>query len=466
MSEYHDLFDRAALDPDPAFEAELEGRLSGAAALAAPPERPADRRRRWAAVVVLAAAAAVAAVAIFLTSSNDSDVTTVPGTEPPSTTAAGPPSSVTLPETTVAPPTTAAPPATSVPPVPAGGGLLPPVPTGFSPASVTFVLPTKGWLLGGACGQPTCPTVSLVTTDDRGKTWYAVGAPPVGFGDPDQGGDRSVRFATEHDGYVFGGELWSTHDGATSWQQVTLPGADDSSNVAALETSAGTTYAVFTTSDGFRIASSPAVNDDWRLDPLVIPYGGGPVPSIQLVLHGTAGWLLENDRVVIAGARLAGDGLWHDQTTFTDAGGPALLAASSEMDVAAVISEGIWGGPSTPVTRFARSTDAGQQFRVGGPGVADVPIPPGSAAALASPRPTAAVVAGADSSGVPILVATFDDGQTWSTVFTGSGAGSWTDLGFTTLDQGVVVLGHDDGTADLLMTSDGGHSWAAVPVTG
>jgi photosystem II stability/assembly factor-like uncharacterized protein len=75
-------------------------------------------------------------------------------------------------------------------------------------------------------------------------------------------------------------------------------------------------------------------------------------------------------------------------------------------------------------------------------------------------------VAGADQSGAPILVATFDAGQTWSTVWTGSGSAQWNDLGFTTVDQGVVVLGHDDGTADLLMTTDGGHTWAAVPVTG
>ena len=423
MSEYRELFDRAALDPDSAFVAELEGQLTGPAAgfAAARADRLADRGLRSGAVIVLAAAAAIAAVAIFLTSGGDSNVGTVPGTEP------------------------------SVASLPAG----------LSPASVSFVSPTKGWLLGSCGRDATCPGVGLATTDDRGQDWRAVNGPPVPFGEGDVGSVRSIRFANDRDGYVFGGDLWVTHDGAATWQRVLLPGADGSSTVVAVETGGGTTYAVFTTGEGFRIASSPAMNDGWQLDPLVIPYGAGPARSIQLVLHGSAGYLLVNDRVAIAGARLGGNGRWYEEWTAlgADVGGPALLAASGETDIAMLISAGIWGGPSTPATLFARSTDAGQGFRIEGP---EVPIAPGSAAAMARPRYNAAVVAGADQRGAPVLVATFDGGQTWSTVWTGSGAARWTDLGFITLDQGVVVLGHDDGTADLLMTLDGGHTWSAA----
>ena len=320
MSEYRELFDRAALDPDSAFVAELEGQLTGpAAALAAArANRLADRGLRWGAVIVLAAAAAIAAAAIFLTSGGDSHVTTVPATQPTSTTAA--PSVTTLPS--------------------ASASSLASLPASFSPASVTFVSPTKGWLLGSCARDATCPRVGLATTDDRGQDWRPVNGPPVPFGEGDVGSVRSVRFANDRDGYVFGGDLWVTHDGAATWQRVTPPGADDSSTVVAVETSGGTTFAVFTTGEGFRIASSPATNDDWQLDPLVIPYGAGPVPSIQLVLHGSAGYLFENDRVATAGARLGGNGRWYDEwiPPGTDAGGPALLAASSETDLAAVVS--------------------------------------------------------------------------------------------------------------------------------
>ena len=401
MSEYRELFDRAALDPDSAFVAELEGQLTGpAAALAAArANRLADRGLRWGAVIVLAAAAAIAAAAIFLTSGGDSHVTTVPATQPTSTTAA--PSVTTLPS--------------------ASAGSLASLPASFSPASVTFVSPTKGWLLGSCAGDATCPRVGLATTDDRGQDWRPVNGPPVPFGEGDAGSVRTVRFANDRDGYVFGGDLWVTHDGAATWQRITPPGANDSSTVVAVETSGGTTFAVFTTGEGFRIASSPATNDDWQLDPLVIPYGAGPVPSIQLVLHGSAGYLFENDRVATAGARLGSNGRWYDEwiPPGFDLGGPALLAASSETDLAAVVSEGIWSGPSTPTTHLLRSSNAGQGFRLGGPAV---PIAPGSAAAITSPTSTAAVVAGADQSGAPVLVATFDGGQTWSTVWTGSGA--------------------------------------------
>ena len=441
MRDIPDLLDRAGLDPDPVFVAELERRLADPAA-PAPDEVPAGHRRRWVAVVVLAAAAAAAAGAIVLTSGGRSEVTTIPGT--------------TASPATVTPSSAAQPPATA-PPAPTSSVV--PVPVGFAPASVTFVSPTTGWMLGGACDQPTCPTVSIVRTDDRGQSWHAVGAPPVAFGDIDTGGDRAVRFATEHDGYVFGGDLWSTHDGAATWRQVSLPGSDDSSDVVALETSAGTTYAVFTTGDGFRVASSPPATDDWTLDPLVVPYGAGPVPSVQLVLQHGAGWLIENDRVVTAGARLI-DGIWSAWTPpCMDRGGPVLLAASDATNLAAVCTEGVWGGPSTPATRLYRSTDGGEHFEAE---PAPAPVPPGSAVVAASASPGAVVIGAADPDGAPVLVAKLDETPSWNVVWIGTGPARWSDLGFTTQDQGVVVLGHDDGTAELLMTMDGGRSWEPV----
>ena len=441
MSEYRELFDRAALDPDSAFVAELEGQLTAPAAglAAARANRLADRGLRWGAVIVLAAAAAIAAAAIFLTSGGDSRVKTVPATKPTSTTAA--PSVTTLPST----------PASSVAPFPAS----------FSPASVSFVSPTKGWLLGSCARDATCPRVGLATTDDRGKDWRSVNGPPVPFGEGDVGSVRSVRFANDRDGYVFGGDLWVTHDGAATWQRVTLPGADGSSTVVAVETSSGgTTFAVFTTGEGFRIASSPATTDDWQLDPLVIPYGAGPVPSIQLVLHGSAGYLLENDRGAIAGARLGGNGRWYEWRTppGTDPWS-TLLAASSETDLAAVVSMGIWSGPSTPTTRLWRSSDAGQGYRSEGP---EVPI------AAARPRRSPRRRPRRRWSRVRTRV----EHRSWSPPSTVARRGArcgparvrrgGPTSGFTTLDQGVVVLGHDDGTADLLMTLDGGHTWSAA----
>jgi len=86
-------------------------------------------------------------------------------------------------------------------------------------------------------------------------------------------------------------------------------------------------------------------------------------------------------------------------------------------------------------------------------------------AAMASPS----VVVVAAASGASFLYGTFDAGRSWSTVYqdTAGGGAPWRDLGFTDASQGVVVEGLQPGTAGLppnrlLMTRDGGHTWAPV----
>jgi photosystem II stability/assembly factor-like uncharacterized protein len=64
------------------------------------------------------------------------------------------------------------------------------------------------------------------------------------------------------------------------------------------------------------------------------------------------------------------------------------------------------------------------------------------------------------------LVATFDGAATWTTVFSGSPTQSWNDLGFTNPSQGVAVrIAQGTEPASLLMTHDGGHTWAPVVFT-
>jgi hypothetical protein len=430
MSDIRDVLDRAGLEADPAFVADLERVITEPPA-AQPADELSHRRRRWVAVAILASAAAVAAIAVVLTAGGRSEVVTTPGSAPaPSS---GP---AVEPSTTVPPTTSGAPPVAR---------------SSFSPSSVTFVSPTKAWVLG-ADGV-------LVTTDDRGATWQPVNAPRAK--PDDQGTVPRVRFADTTVGYVFGGDLWSTHDAAVTWQQIMVPGADDASDFVALETANGTTYVVFTTSDGFRIASSPVGQDDWKLDPLVVPYGAGPVPSVQLVLQHGAGWLLENDRVVTAGARLV-NGRWSTWTPpCLDGGGPAVLAASDSSNLVAACQEGVWGGPPTPATRLYRSLDGGATFTSANP----LPDPQARLDAIASSSPGAVVVGRLGSNGLT-LDATFDRGQSGETVWRDDRAGRWTDLGFTTKDQGAAVLQHDDGTGVLLLTSDGGHHWSQASFAG
>jgi hypothetical protein len=267
-----------------------------------------------------------------------------------------------------------------------------------------------------------------------------------------------VRFADLEDGWVVGSDLWATHDGGVHWDRVTLPGVGPNAGAVALETAAGVVHAVVFDTPEVRIYTSPVGRDAWQASPTTVPIGAGPVPRAQLVLQGTAGWVIEVDRTVVGGARLQ-HGRWSTwQPPCADAGGPAVLAASSPTDLVAVCDEGLWtGGPRG--VRSHLSTDGGTTFHRTG---AALPVQYGPQ--LASPVARTAVAAGSTPDGTPVLVATFDAGASWTTVARGPANGSWEDLGFTSASQGVVIeVGSDAQTAGLLMTLDGGHRWSPVP---
>jgi hypothetical protein len=112
---------------------------------------------------------------------------------------------------------------------PAGG----PVPPSLYVSSITFINVNSSWALGWApCMSPhqwtTCPAV--IRSRDGGHTWAGVPAP----GNAAYYGD--IRFATAKDGWVLvrqtitatdpnqqAGVLYATHDGGSTWTQVSLP---------------------------------------------------------------------------------------------------------------------------------------------------------------------------------------------------------------------------------------------------
>src|ERR1700692_4285304 len=165
-------------------------------------------------------------------------------------------------------------------------------PAGFEPNSVTFVSLEMGWVLGSApCGSGTC--LALVRTLNAGRTWSAVQAPPTLFSPasaPDQGVSQ-VRFADAHDGWAFGPQLWSTHDGGAHWRESSLTG------VWSLEAAAGQVHAVAfeQSTDDFAIESSVTTRDAWARTG-ALQLGAGPVPASDLVLQATTGWVVESER--------------------------------------------------------------------------------------------------------------------------------------------------------------------------
>jgi hypothetical protein len=233
---------------------------------------------------------------------------------------------------------------------------------------------------------------------------------------------------------------------------VTAAGAYAGEPVLALETARGTVHVVVNDTDGFGILTG-AIDRDQLAAAMTLPFGAGPVPSVQLVLSGDAGWVLQNDRTVVNGARLR-NGTWAKWTPVcTDVVGPAYLAASSATDFVAACDVGLWGDPKGG--HLYLSTDGGVTATEIG-----TQIPGTLAGQIASGAAGSAVVVtgGTDAT---LLEATFDRGRTWTTVLDFQ-AMNVVDLGFTTADQGVVVALEASGASQFLMTRDGGHTWEAV----
>lgn len=330
---------------------------------------------------------------------------------------------------------------------------------GLAPASVTFVSADVGWVLGtGACAGGPC--AAIARTGDGGRTWSPAPAPLTAVAEgPGQAtsGVSGLRFADTNNGWAFGPDLWATHDGGTTWARVTIPGVPADAPVFALETAGGIVHAAVLDGGDFRVASSPVGSDGWSVSPVRVPVGAGPVPVVQLVLSGAAGWLVENDRTVVGGARLA-NGSWVAWTPpCADVVGPAFLAASSPTELAAACDVGLWSNPTGD--HLYLSHDGGSTFSRSGTAA---PLTTAAMAAMASP--SAVVVGGSDGTG-SVLAATTDAGRTWKVVAR-LPAGQIADLGFTTATQGVVIVGGVGGSASLLMTRDGGQTWHAVAVAG
>ena len=330
-----------------------------------------------------------------------------------------------------------------------------PAPTpiaGFQAASVTFVSSQDGWVLGTVGGS-----LALARTQDGGSV-----TPPAAafYTGPGSTGVDAIRFANQEDGWVYGYDLYATQNGGASWTQVALPGLNLSTGVTPiqeLETSAGSVAAVISGTADFLIDTAVVGSNSWTTSPTTVAYGAGPIPEAQLVLQGSSGWVVENDRVVAGGARLQ-SGAWAAWTApCSTANGPATLAGSSSTNLIAACEAGLYGGTSSPTEQAYTSTTGGGSFTEL---ATALPSACQGSSVLSSPT-TSVAAAGCGGE----IVASFNGGGSWATVFTGSGNTSISYIGFTTPTQGVAIEASlTDSAGPLLMTHDGGHTWAAVTI--
>jgi hypothetical protein len=365
----------------------------------------------------------------------------------------------------------------------------PPVPVNFVPSSVTFVSTLTGWALGqagtpGQCGPPD-PNIctSLAVTTDGGRTWQGLKAPVAG---PPNGayGVSQVRSLNGTDAWVFGPQLYATHDGGQSWNKIDTHGL----RVTDLETVNGRAFAVWARCTGsgvdfaqnctrFSLYSTPANADQWALVPGVadltsrLTPGAGIVPSsAQLALGGNVGYLLAPNgslysgptgsatgwhRVVPkSGGQTAGCGLPGQAQTDGIPGG-AMLATTGSGLVEMCLAQ----APGRPQGKYlVYSGDGGRSWQPAG-----YAPRAGFATSLSGSVTGQVVVAttvGIDVSG---NLAGTGRGLWWKRVAGTGGLGGFSYVGMTTSLQGVAVP-VDSSLHALLFTYNGGRLWGQSPV--
>jgi hypothetical protein len=441
----------------------------------------ARRRKMGKLVAAASSAAAVAAVAVFVVpavtsprlpgSGNSSNVATGRYGSPTGT--ASPPAA----SHPVRSSTPAGTPSGSQPSVEAGGlsGLN--LPPSFQPASVTFVSSTHGWVLGHSttggttCGTGTC--ISIVQTATKGRTWTEAPAPPASISTPGTStGVSSLRYLDGINGWAYGPDLWSTHDGGQTWNQVPTGGKV----IIDLETSSGRAFAIFATCDspsaasaitkydrsctGFTLESTPAGTDDWT------PVGSATtnltatastsalltLPSITF--GGGTGWLLGPDGSLYSGSMTGGAWSWVSATPCPApaAGGtasPSLLyqeTGSTLLEACGFSEPGAGASGSAPGPGIYISANGGLTWQP----QTTAPAP----AAINSVAYTPSVPDIIASAG-GLFIRPASTGQ-WTRI-AGTPPGGFSFVGTTDATQGVAVPA---GQLDYIwMTYDGGQTW-------
>jgi hypothetical protein len=358
-----------------------------------------------------------------------------------------------------------------------------PVPSNFQPTSVTFISQDTGAVIGqagtpGHCGPPN-PSIctSLAGTSTYGTTWYGVSAPVTGAPDGSSGVGQ-LRFLNYRDGWAFGPELWVTHDGGAHWSQEQTYGM----RVTDLETSDGQAFAIFASCTGagadyaahcssFSLYSSPAESDSWQRVP-VAGTGLHRPGSASLVISGGSGYLLAPSGELLSGP-LTGAG-W-------SVASPPVVSRHVRCLPGAPAAGGqptgtlLAGGPAELVlvctSATSRAGDSQAKLLVeskdGGAHWSAVSAAPraGIATSLAIVAQVNLVVLATDAG----IYRSTNGGGSWQLTQpapggAAAGQAGFSYVGMTSATKG-VALPADASLHEVYVTTDGGGSWVAQPVS-
>jgi photosystem II stability/assembly factor-like uncharacterized protein len=304
---------------------------------------------------------------------------------------------------------------------------------------------------------------------DAGRTWSRVATtnPPA----VNPAVQWQLRFADSQDGWISGALLFATHNAGRSWTRVAFPGeGSPSGSVAALETAGGRVYAEIAegvdpnTYGPVVLFQSPTNVDSWR--PVSgVSTGASGYPG-QISLANGVFWVTLHPAIVSTQGNTALSTLYRskDGVTWRRESLPcpyetvATAAAATSTRVFVICAGGVALGSQSKSAY--RSDNAGASYVR----VTDPPFAGDFHGVAASPTSVSVVA----ESGASFIDASFDEGRTWTgTLGFGDGGLGLSDLGFTTATQGVVIHGSVayPQSLQLLLTRDGGHTWAPVAVT-
>lgn len=358
---------------------------------------------------------------------------------------------------------------------PTGG----PVPAGFQAQSATFVSADQGWVLGSApCAKAPC--TSVVRTNDDGAMWVGIPAPVDGLENPQSGsttpsGVSEIRFADNLNGWVFGPDLWSTHDGGGMWSHITSgPGA---AQVLDLESSGGFVYVVTeqcavqanscpgqlwrsaNTTDNFQtVASFTLAAEDGYTGPI-------------LAVHDTTGYLVTAASTGTIGTPAllvtANGTTWAPEPSPCPTQLGEISLAPVDAVRAAMLCSGEGAAGSSTKAVLATS-DGGHTW------VPEGSAPPSSGDGGTLSAATVSTLAIATSSGDTSIYRSVNGGATWTTPLAlNDGGEGWGDFGFTDSTHGFAIhapvgryqTGKGATTVSIgtmYITSDAGATWSVV----
>lgn len=339
--------------------------------------------------------------------------------------------------------------------LPAGG----PVPTHSSATSVTFVSTQTAYVLGTApCAHRPC--TEILRTRNRGRSWVGLPAPREKVSRPDGGGLWGLRFANARHGFAFGIGLWETSSGAASWRRATAPARvvvdlaiTSGGEVVAL--AARCRFGTTGCSGLLTIYHRAVSGGSWH----AVAATDGAAFDESIAVHGSTVWVVAGTQLWIS---IDGGRSFRSRQQPCAKKSEALPALTSVADVGAhsyLLCTG-QGFLSHTVKFVYRTSGTNSRWSL-----VSRPPTPGDGGLLAAGSDQAIVIATA--SAASWLYLSRDSGHHWSTPLTFlDGGEGWSDLGFTTASDGVVIHGPaqtDGGSADfpgqLELTSNGGRAW-------